>query len=70
MLNTNHNSIEFDKIKIIVKTLNYYNRMVGESIEIRKNPITVNKDSLDISCTCISIINVQKKCKLVSQPTD
>lgn len=46
-------SIEFDKTKTIAKIPNYYSWVIRESLELWKNPFTVNSDTrLEISYTC------------------
>lgn len=42
MLNTNH-TIEVDKITVIAKFFKYHNRVVRESVELRKNVLQLTE---------------------------
>lgn len=49
MLYSEHTT-ESDKIKVILKIPNYYNQVVRESTELRKNPVRENRDMDSQKC--------------------
>lgn len=59
-------TIEFYKIKVITKMMNYHDDLT-KSVELRRNLVTENKDNdLDISNIWFPIINMLKELDQIS----